>query len=98
MVAVFQPGSGFVLAESSIVAHVNAALVCGAEVHGHEKLIRWEASESGFTIKTTHDRYEFGQLVFTAGAWIRKSVVGVGRVRPEPALLGWFRPRASPAL
>jgi sarcosine oxidase len=97
MVAVLQPGSGFVLAESSIVAHVNAALVCGAEVHGHEKLIRWEASESGFTIETTHDRYQVGQLVFTVGAWIRKVVGCVVRVRPERALLGWFQPTANPA-
>ncbi|HEX4200296.1 MAG TPA: FAD-dependent oxidoreductase, partial [Chthoniobacterales bacterium] len=58
MVAVLQPGSGFVLAESSIVAHVNAALAGGAEVHGHERLIRWEAIESGFTIETTHDHYQ----------------------------------------
>lgn len=98
MVAVLQPGSGFVLAEPSIVAHVNAALACGAEVHGHEKLTRWEPSESGFIIETTHDRYQVGQVVFTVGAWIRKVVGDAVQVRPERALLGWFQPRANSAL
>jgi sarcosine oxidase len=98
MVAVLQPGSGFVLAESAIVAHVNAALVSGAEIHGHEKLIRWEASQSGYTIETTHDRFQVGQVVFTVGAWIRKVVGGVVRVRPERAVLGWFQPRKNQTL
>jgi sarcosine oxidase len=98
MVGIHQPGSGFVLAEASITAHVNAAFACGAEIHGHEKMTRWEANRSGYTIETTHDRYEVGQIVFTLGAWVQKVVGRTIRVRPERAVLGWFQPRANAPL
>jgi hypothetical protein len=52
MVAVFQPNSGFVLAEGSITAHVNGACDHGAEIHGHEKMIGWEANWDGYAIQT----------------------------------------------
>ena len=98
MVAIYQPGSGFVLAEASITAHVDAAISLGAEIHGHEKMVHWEPSQSGWIIETTRDRYQAGQIVFTVGAWIRKVVGGIAPVRPERALLGWFQPVANPAL
>jgi sarcosine oxidase len=97
MVAVFQPKSGFVLAEGSITAHVNGACDHGAEIHGHEKMIDWEANRAGYTIQTTHDRYEVGQIVFTVGAWASK-VTGLSvQVRPERAVLGWFQPKENAA-
>jgi len=97
MVAIFQPNSGFVLAEGSITAHVNGACDHGAEVRGHEKMIGWDATGAGYTIRTTHDRYEVGQIVFTVGAWASK-VVGLGvQVRPERAVLGWFQPKENAA-
>ena len=97
MVAILQPGSGFVLAEASITAHVNAAFVCGAEIHGHERVIQWAPNPSGYTVETTHGRYQVGQLVFTVGAWIQKVVGCVVRVRPERAVLGWFQPITNAA-
>jgi len=97
MVAIFQPNSGFVLAEGSITAHVNGACDHGAEIHGHEKMIDWDANGAGYTIQTTHDRYEVGQIVFTVGAWASK-VAGPGvQVRPERAVLGWFQPKENAA-
>jgi sarcosine oxidase len=97
MVAVFQPNSGFVLAEGSITAHVNGACDHGAEIHGHEKMIGWEANGDGYSIQTTHDRYEVGQIVFTVGAWASK-VTGLNvQVRPERAVLGWFQPKENAA-
>ena len=97
MVAVFQPGSGFVLAEGSIVAHVNGACDLGAEIHGHEKVLGWRANGSGYMLQTTHGQYEAGQLVFAAGAWVRKLAGSSVRVRPERAALGWFQPRNNAA-
>jgi sarcosine oxidase len=97
MVAVFQPNSGFVLAEGSITAHVNGACDHGAEIHGHEKMIGWEANGDGYAIQTSHDRYEVGQIVFTVGAWASK-VAGLSvQVRPERAVLGWFQPKENAA-
>ncbi len=98
MVAIFQPNSGFVLAEGSITAQVNGACDHGAEVHGHEKMICWDANGSGYTIQTTHERYEVGQVVFTTGAWASKLVAHGIRVRPERVVLGWFQPKKNAAL
>ncbi len=96
-IAVFQPNSGFVLAEGSITAHVNGACDHGAEIHGHEKMIGWEANGDGYAIQTSHDRYEVGQIVFTVGAWASK-VAGLSvQVRPERAVLGWFQPKENAA-
>jgi sarcosine oxidase len=97
MVAIFQPGSGFVLAEGSITAHVNSACDLGAEIHGHEKVIDWRANGSGYSLETTRGRYEADQLVFTAGAWAGKVTGSSVRVRPERAVLGWFQPRNNAA-
>jgi sarcosine oxidase len=97
MVAVFQPNSGFVLAEGSITAHVNGAFDHSAEIHGHEKMICWEASAAGYTIQTTQDRYQVGQIVFTVGAWASKLAKQGVRVRPERAVLGWFQPKKNAA-
>ncbi len=92
-----RPNSGFVLAEGSITAHVNGACDHGAEIHGHEKMIDWEANGDGYAIQTTHDRYEVGQIVFTVGAWASK-VTGISvQVRPERAVLGWFQPKENAA-
>jgi sarcosine oxidase len=97
MVAIFQPNSGFVLAEGSITAHVNGACHHGAEIRGHEKMIRWDANGAGYTIQTTHERYEVGQIVFTIGAWASKLAGHGVRVRPERAVLGWFQPKKNSA-
>jgi sarcosine oxidase len=97
MVAVFQPNSGFVLAEGSITAHVNGACDHGAEIHGHEKMIGWEANGDGYAIQTSHDRYEVGQIVFTVGAWASKVAELSVQVQPERAVLGWFQPKENAA-
>jgi sarcosine oxidase len=97
MVAVFQPNSGFVLAEGSITAHVNAACDHGAEIHGHEKMIQWEGNGTSYTIQTTRDCYQVGQIVLTVGAWASKLAKHGVRVRPERAVLGWFQPKENAA-
>jgi sarcosine oxidase len=98
MVAVFQPGSGFVLAEGSITAHVNGACDNGAEIHGHEKIVSWKGTEAGYFIRTSHDQYQAGQIVFTVGAWAAKLAAYGCRVRPERTVLGWFQPVNNVAL
>ena len=98
MVGIFQPGSGFVLAEGSITAHVNGACDHGAEIHGCEKVVRWRANQTGYVIETAHSRYEVGQIVFTVGAWAAKVLGSAVRIRPERAVLGWFQPTTNAAL
>jgi sarcosine oxidase len=91
MRAVFQPGSGFVLPEAAITAHVNLALAAGAEIHGHERVLDWERTFAGFRIRTDRGVYEAGQLLVTTGAWIGRLLPRLP-VEAERVVLGWFAP------
>ena len=44
LVAVYQPDGGFVLSERAIAGHARLALEAGAEIHGHEPVLAWEAA------------------------------------------------------
>jgi sarcosine oxidase len=97
MVTIHQPGSGFILPELAITAHVNLALERGAEIHGHERVLGWESKSGKYQIRTDRGFYEAGQLVFSAGAWIGKLLAKKNvPVLPERTVLGWFSPRANP--
>jgi sarcosine oxidase len=96
MMAVFQPGSGFVLPELAVTAHVNVALEAGAEVHGHERLLRWESRGDKYYIRTDCSAYEAKQIIFSAGAWVGKLLAQQKiPVVPERTVLGWFSPKAN---
>lgn len=95
MMGVFQPGSGFLLPEAGITAHVNLAMSHGAEIHGHEKLLAWEKKEERFELQTDRTTYEAGQVIFTTGAWIGKLLELP--VEAERTVLGWFAPLGDSA-
>lgn len=93
MTAVFQPDGGFLLSERCIVAHVNAALALGAEVHGREAVLDWEPlGDGGVRVRTSRGTYEAERLVVTAGAWANKLIGDLaGLAEPERQVLGWFQ-------
>jgi len=95
MQAVFQPGSGFVVPEAAITAHVNLALAAGAEIHGHERVLGWVKKGGGYEIETDRARYEAGQIVITTGAWLSK--LTPSPVAAERVVLGWFAPARNAA-
>lgn len=91
MMAVFQPGSGFLEPEAAVSAQVNLALGAGAEIHGHERVLGWRRTGGGgFVLATDRGEYEAGQLVFTTGVWIPQ-LCGIP-VSAERTVLGWFAP------
>jgi sarcosine oxidase len=69
LVGVFQQESGFVLAERSVLAHVEAAHALGAEVHAREAVLGWDASGAGVVVRTDRGEYRARRLVISAGAW-----------------------------
>jgi sarcosine oxidase len=96
MVTIFQPGSGFVLPELAISAHVNLALAAGAEIHGHEALKGWNRNAGHYVLRTDRSNYAARSIVFSAGAWIGKLLAEQQiPVVPERTVLGWFAPRAN---
>lgn len=89
---VWQPDGGFLLAERSILAHVNGALAAGADLRFRETVTRWEPTpEGGVAVTTSRGRYEAERLVVCGGAWTRELVPALdGLAEPERQVLGWF--------
>lgn len=94
--AVFQPQGGLLASERAIVAHVNAAMSFGAEIHARERVLGWDAHPGGEGVVVTTDRgrYEAGRLVLTAGAWIGELAPIVQRLAvAERQVLAWLQPK-----
>jgi sarcosine oxidase len=91
--AVYQPDGGFLLAERTIVAHVNGALAAGAELRYREGAGSWEATDDGVRVTTERATYEADRLVICAGPWARRLVPALGDLaRPERQVLAWLQP------
>ncbi|MGH8871221.1 MAG: N-methyl-L-tryptophan oxidase [Acidimicrobiia bacterium] len=92
---VYQPEGGFVLSERCIVAHVNAALGDGAEVHAREPVHDWSVTtQGGVRVESSRRAYEAARLVITAGAWASTVLPDmVGLAIAERQVLGWFQPK-----
>ena len=98
LVAVFQPDGGFVLSERAIAGHARLALEAGAEIHGHEPVVAWEAGAGGVVVRTAVAEYRARKLVVSAGAWVGKLIGSLAPVAvPERQVLLWAGTR-QPAL
>jgi len=91
--AVYQPDGGFLHSEQCIVAHTEAAHAEGATVQARERVVDWDADESGVRVSTDRDDYRAETLVTTAGAWTGSLFPALGEyLEPERQVLGWFQP------
>jgi sarcosine oxidase len=89
--AVFQPDGGFLLPERCIAAHAARAAAAGADLRCDERLLEWHAGGGRVRLRTERGRYEAGQLVLAAGAWMGKLVPALAPLlTPERQVLGWF--------
>jgi len=92
--AVFQADGGFVVPESAIAGHVEAAQAAGATVRARETVEDWtETVAGGVRVETDRGSYEADALVLTAGAWNRQFADALeGLLEPERQVLAWFQP------
>jgi sarcosine oxidase len=92
---VYQPDGGFLLAERTLLAHVNQALAHGAELHFHEPALEWRATaQGGVTVRTERAEYEADRLVICAGSWAGRLVPALAPYAvPERQVLAWLQPR-----
>jgi sarcosine oxidase len=82
-----------------MLAHVNQALTHGAELHYHEPVLEWRATEQGgVTVTTERAEYEGDRLVICAGSWAGRLVPALAPYAvPERQVLAWLQP-ARPEL
>ena len=91
--ALLQQDGGFLLAERSIVAYVNASLAAGAEIHARESVLSWEPTGDGVLVRTDRAEYTAEKLVITAGAWTAGMVPSLAELTvPERQVLAWLQP------
>jgi sarcosine oxidase len=90
--AVFQPEGGFLIPEACIEAHVALARAAGAEVRTEEKVVSLAATPGGnVVVETLTARFEAGQAVVAAGAWLPTLFPQLAPVvQPERQVLAWF--------
>ena len=97
MCAVYQPQGGFVLCDRAIVSYVRAAQALGAEIHGCERVLHWDAERGGVVVRTDRGTYRAKKLIITAGAWASKLVAEVRSrklAEPQRQVLIWTQPKA----
>jgi sarcosine oxidase len=94
LVSVYQPASGFVMAERTVTLHAELARRRGAEIHTQEAVVGWSRNGDGVVVETDRGRYRARRLVITAGAWTSRLVPALaGRAVPERQVLIWTEPR-----
>jgi sarcosine oxidase len=93
MLAVLQPEGGFLVPETCVTSHVQAARAEGAEVHTREIVLGWDATPAGVSVRTESASYTARKLVITAGAWARKLIPALdGFAVPERQVVMWTEP------
>jgi sarcosine oxidase len=92
---VFQPDGGFLLAERTVRAHLDAAAAAGADLRFDTPVRAWEPTASGgVRVVTDGGVHEADRLVICAGAWAGRLVPALaGLAAPERQVLAWLSPR-----
>lgn len=92
---VFQPDGGFLLAERSVRAHLDAAAGVGADLRFETPVRSWEATVSGgVRVVTDAGVHEADRLVICAGPWAGRLVPTLSELAtPERQVLAWLTPR-----
>lgn len=95
IVALFQPDGGFLEPESCVRAHVDAALVHGAEVREGVRVAEVVRSGDGVVVRTGDGELNARRAVVTAGPWASKLIPALASLAvPERQVVAWFEPLA----
>jgi sarcosine oxidase len=93
VVGLYEPGTGFIRPEQSVLAHSELAAAAGADLRYGERVTAWSASAAGVEVTTTDGRYRGGRLVFCAGPWSPELLSGLGvPLVVERQVMHWFEP------
>ncbi len=92
--AILQPDGGYVLCEEAIDAHVRLARSHGAQLQTREAVLDFRPTgHGGIEVRTDRGRYTAGNLVLTAGPWMRQLVPALHEVLATfKQTIAWFPP------
>jgi sarcosine oxidase len=99
MVALWEPRAGILFPEACVGAHLALAQARGATLRFGEPLVSWRMEGAEVRVVTPHGQYRAGQLLLTAGSWIRSLVPELNLpLTVERQVLYWFAPRTRSAI
>ena len=94
-VALFELRAGLLLPEACVETYLDLARSGGAATHLGERVIDWNASGGGVTVRTDRAMYYGDRLVLTSGAWLPSLVRDVSLpLTIERQMFHWFEPTA----
>src|SRR3977135_1674532 len=70
----FEPSAGFLRPEECVRAALDLAQQHGAELHRNERVLAFDASDSGVTLTTDRAKYSADRLIVTVGPWLPELV------------------------
>ena len=92
----FEPAMGFLRPELCVESQLALAEKGGAEIHRDEKVLEFVPKPDSISIQTTSRKYEVGQIVVSAGAWVASLLPELSRwFKVERQILVWFDARES---
>ena len=97
MVALWEPRAGILFPEACVDAHLVLAQTHGATLRYDEPVVSWRSDGDGVRVVTEQGEYRAGQLLLTAGGWIRTLVPELNLpFSVERQVVYRFEPRAHP--
>lgn len=89
--ALFDPGGGVLRLEPCLRAMLARAVAHGADLRVGERLLRWEATDTGVDVQTDRGTYDGDALVLAMGAWMGPQLAGLGfPLVVERQTMHWF--------
>jgi sarcosine oxidase len=96
MIGVVEPRAGVLQPEVAVTAYLELARKYGATIMTNERVVGWEACDSGLRVTTELRAYECERLIIAAGAWTSALVPDLGvNLTVERQVQHWFRPAAT---
>lgn len=97
-VACFEPGAGYLRPEECIRVQIELAESLGASILRHERVIAYTptTSNGAVVVQTDRSSYHGGQVVISAGPWIRDLIPSEqDHFTTTRQVLAWFAPEGS---
>ncbi len=89
--ACYSPVTGFLDVDPGLTAMRSLAERAGAVWHEHEPALRWDATDTGVSVRTAAATYTADRLVIAAGAWAATALAGLGLpLTVRRKLLWWY--------
>lgn len=93
-VALHEPRAGWIAPEQSVLAHLDAATDCGADLRFGQEVLSWSLHQGGgVSVQTAEATYEAGVLVLAPGPWAPQVLAELGLpLRVERHVQYWMQP------